>query len=81
MAGRGRDDRFFLRGGDASDPAAAVSVGVPADVSVYWKLAVPAPAGIVSCEEGVKLPVLELLDKLRSRRCSRRLGSPANLRE
>ena len=56
---------------DASDPAAAVSVGVPADVSVYRKLAVAAPAGIVSGEDGVKLPVLELLDKLTVKRAAR----------
>ncbi len=35
---------------------AAVSVGVPADVSSYWKLTVLAPAARVSGEPGVNVP-------------------------
>ncbi len=39
----------------------AVIVGVPAEVSVYWKLAVLAPAGIVSGETGVNVPFAEVV--------------------
>ena len=39
--------------------AAAVMVGVPAAVSLYWKLTVAAPAKIVSGEMGVNAPFAE----------------------
>lgn len=45
-------------------PLAAVSTGVPADVSLYWKLALLLPAGIVSGDAGANEPVRELLLRL-----------------
>ena len=44
--------------------AAAVIVGDPAAVSVYWKVTEPPPAGIVSGETGMKVPLPELVLKL-----------------
>ena len=45
-------------------PVAAVSVGVPAVESLYWKLTVPAPAEIVKGDTGENMPVAELVLKL-----------------
>ncbi len=44
---------------DARPPAVAVSVGVPTESSVYWKLTLPTPDGIVSGESGEKEPLLD----------------------
>ena len=46
---------------EARPPAEAVIVGVPIDVSEYWKLTVLVPAGMVIGEAGVNVPVLEVL--------------------
>ena len=40
---------------------AAVMTGVPAAASVYWKLTVPAPAGIVSGDVGANVLLLDVL--------------------
>ncbi len=46
-------------------PAAdTVMVGVPSKLSSYWKLTVPAPAGIVSGEDGMNVPFAEVVLKV-----------------
>ena len=49
---------------EARPPADAVSTGVPAVVSEYWKLNAPLPAGIVRGDAGVNMPVEEVVLRL-----------------
>ena len=49
---------------DATPPPATVIVGVPANVSVYLKLTELAPAGIVSGDVGVNVPLLDVVLRL-----------------
>ena len=49
---------------EATPAAVAVILGVPAEVSVYWKLIVAWPAGIVSGDDGVNAPAAEVVLRL-----------------
>ena len=52
---------------EASPPAAAVSVGVPAAVSSYWKLTEPTARRIVSGDAGLHAPLPEVVFRLTAR--------------